>query len=95
MDLEPPSTTLLYTIADCSDHSGKYVAQNIMVDAPADQTSRWSGTHQVPSAKQWVLLRLENLSILKSITFGKVCMFDVQKQHTSDACVKRCNVAVL
>lgn len=60
----PPSTLLTYSIARCSEHSGKYHASNIIVDRPMDHTSRWSGAHQNPNAKQWVLLRLENLSVL-------------------------------
>jgi hypothetical protein len=60
----PPPTKLTYTIEGCSEHSGHYVAQNILVDAPTDHFSRWSGIHQVPSVKQWILLKLESLSVL-------------------------------
>lgn len=67
----PPSTPLVYTIAGCSEHSGLYEASNILVDRPSDQASRWSGAHQMPNAKQWILLQLETLGILKTITFGK------------------------
>ncbi|KAH7925639.1 hypothetical protein BV22DRAFT_1119428 [Leucogyrophana mollusca] len=70
-----PTVPIPYTIAGCSEHSGKYVAENIMVDAPMDQASRWSGAQQVPGAgggaKQWMLLKLEEQSVVKSITFGK------------------------
>ncbi|KAF8893559.1 Muskelin N-terminus-domain-containing protein [Infundibulicybe gibba] len=64
------SVPLVYTIAKCSAHSGRYSAENILIDNPMDQNSRWSGAYQ-GSATQWLLLRLETLSILKSITFGK------------------------
>jgi muskelin len=60
----PPSIPLVYTIAGCSEHSGRYEASNILVDRPMEQASRWSGAHQMPNAKQWMLLRLEKLTIL-------------------------------
>lgn len=57
------SVPLTYTIAQCSASSGRYVAENILVDNPMDQGSRWSGAHQ-GNAKQWILLRLESLAVL-------------------------------
>ena len=44
--------------------------QHILVNTPADQTSRWSG-HQTASSKQWIILELGELSLVRSITFGK------------------------
>jgi len=35
-----------------------------MVDSPKDPNSRWSGQHESPSIKQWILLRLDELSII-------------------------------
>ena len=35
-----------------------------MVDAPKDPNSRWSGQHESPSTKQWILLRLDELSVI-------------------------------
>ncbi|KAK0240471.1 Muskelin N-terminus-domain-containing protein [Armillaria nabsnona] len=65
-----PSVSLLYSIAQGSPHSGQYAPENILVDSPADQSSRWSGaTHG--ATKQWILLRLHSLAVVKSITFGK------------------------
>ncbi|KAH9176271.1 Muskelin N-terminus-domain-containing protein [Lactarius sanguifluus] len=64
-------TQLSYTIAGCSEHSNRFVAENIMVDLPTDPNSRWSGLHENPSIKQWILLRLDTLSVIDSITFGK------------------------
>ena len=61
---QPPSTRLSYTIAGCSEHSNRYVAENVMVDAPTDPNSRWSGQHESPSIKQWILLRLDTLSVI-------------------------------
>ena len=58
------SLRLSYTIAGCSEHSNRYVAENIMVDAPKDPNSRWSGQHESPSTKQWILLRLDELSVI-------------------------------
>ncbi|KAI6021604.1 Muskelin N-terminus-domain-containing protein [Pisolithus microcarpus] len=66
-----PTEVVSYTIASCSEHSGNYVADNIKVDRPLDQASRWSGAQQAPSMKQWILLRLDTLAVVKSITFGK------------------------
>jgi len=68
----PAPIPLVYTIAGCSEHSGAYVAENILVDSPLDTASRWSGAYQSSSdVEQWMLLRLADLTILKSITFGK------------------------
>lgn len=36
-DTLPSTTRLPYTIAGCSEHSGQYVAENIIVDSPKDQ----------------------------------------------------------
>jgi hypothetical protein len=35
-----------------------------MVDAPTDPNSRWSGQHESPSIKQWILLRLDRLGVI-------------------------------
>ena len=61
----PPVLPLVYTIVSSSDHSGKYVAENILVDSPMDQGSRWSGAYQASNQKQWVVLKLDRLSILR------------------------------
>ncbi|KAF8971232.1 Muskelin N-terminus-domain-containing protein [Flammula alnicola] len=66
----PPSVPLTYTIASSTPHSGKYGPENIIVDKPQDQASRWSGAFQ-GNANQWIMLRLESLAVLKMITFGK------------------------
>ncbi|CAL1706336.1 unnamed protein product [Somion occarium] len=67
----PPTVPITYSIAGCSEHSGKYVAENIRVDKPLDQSSRWSGAYQAGNVKQWMLLKTEELCVLKSVTFGK------------------------
>lgn len=60
----PPAVQLTYTIAGGSEHSGRYVAQNIQVNNPLDQSSRWSGTAQSTNTEQWLLLRLDSLAVL-------------------------------
>ena len=61
------SVPLKYSIAAASEHSGVYVASNILRDEPADSTSRWSGASQIPHVKQWVTLRLDNLVVLSLV----------------------------
>jgi hypothetical protein len=61
------SVPLRYSIAAASEHSGLYVASNILRDEPTDSTSRWSGASQTPHVKQWVTLRLDDLVILSSV----------------------------
>lgn len=34
------------------------------MDRPGDQSSRWSGAYQASNIKQWMLLKLDQLSIL-------------------------------
>ncbi|KAJ6625829.1 Muskelin N-terminus-domain-containing protein [Mycena sp. CBHHK59/15] len=64
------ASVLTYSIASCPAHSGPYSPENILIDNPSDQTSRWSGpTHDSP---QWLLLRLDTLAVVQSIVFGKV-----------------------
>lgn len=64
MEKQPETIPLIYTIAGCSEHSGRYNPENIMVDNPQDQNSRWSGAYQAFNSKQWVLLRLDQLCLL-------------------------------
>ncbi|KAL5523550.1 hypothetical protein ACEPAG_7723 [Sanghuangporus baumii] len=69
----PPSAQIKYKIAGCSEHSGRYVADNIKYDRPNDQTSRWSSAKDNSIyGRSWILIELENISLLESITFGKV-----------------------
>ncbi|KAG5723205.1 Muskelin [Termitomyces sp. T112] len=70
-NVDQPTESILpleYSIVGSSAHSGRYVAENILVDRSTDQSSRWSGSSQ---NNQWITLRLENLAVLKTITFGK------------------------
>jgi len=63
---EATTVPLTYSIADCSAHSGRYVAENILVDKSGDQSSRWSGAYQ-GYAKQWILLQLDNPAVLSEL----------------------------
>ncbi|KAI9062824.1 hypothetical protein FKP32DRAFT_1572733 [Trametes sanguinea] len=67
---EPDVEPVEYEIAGASEHSGEYVAENILADRPRDHSSRWSAAFATPT-KQWIRLRLKKLSVLRSITFGK------------------------
>ncbi|KAI0049848.1 hypothetical protein FA95DRAFT_775993 [Auriscalpium vulgare] len=60
-----PTTPLTYSIAGSSEHSSRYTPEKVLVNAPTDQNSRWSGVHESPTAcKQWLLLRLDALSVV-------------------------------
>lgn len=61
-----PIVPLEYSIAGSSAHSGRYVADNILVDRSTDQSSRWSSNSQ-NNANQWITLRLENLAVLSCV----------------------------
>ncbi|PFH53700.1 hypothetical protein AMATHDRAFT_934 [Amanita thiersii Skay4041] len=68
------AVNLSYSIAASTPHSGQYGPENILVDNPTDHTSRWSSAYQgiaYQGVSQWILLRLESLSVLQAITFGK------------------------
>jgi Muskelin N-terminus len=63
---DPREVPLPYTIAFSTPHSGRYTSDNILVDNPTDQNSRWSGA-QPGNAQQWLLLRLESLAVLSCV----------------------------
>ena len=60
----PPTVQVTYTIAGGTEHSGRYVAENILHDSPLDQSSRWSGAAQASNVQQHLLLRLDSLAVL-------------------------------
>ncbi|KAF7305989.1 Muskelin-N domain-containing protein [Mycena chlorophos] len=62
---------LTYTIAASTPHSGPYRPENVLVDNPHEQGSRWSGGPPESGLAQWLLLRLDTLAVVQSITFGK------------------------
>ncbi|CEJ02407.1 hypothetical protein RMCBS344292_16413 [Rhizopus microsporus] len=58
-----------YSIHDYSSHSGTYYPQNITVNNPTEQSSRWSsGSHD---QSQYITLKLEKPVIACEILFGK------------------------
>ncbi|EKM54709.1 uncharacterized protein PHACADRAFT_258727 [Phanerochaete carnosa HHB-10118-sp] len=61
---QPPTVQLTYTIASGTEHSGRYVADNILHDNPLDQSSRWSGAAQSSNVQQYLLLRLDSPAVL-------------------------------
>ncbi|KAI0239365.1 hypothetical protein L0F63_003758 [Massospora cicadina] len=63
------SHTLKYSIHSWSSHSANFHPDNILVDDPKDQASRWSTDSNKQS--QFITLELEKLSIVQHITFGK------------------------
>lgn len=69
-DLEHISPTKLnYDIYSWSSHSAAYHPRHILVDKPQDQSSRWSSGSN--NQMQFITVKLENVSVLKTITFGK------------------------
>ncbi|XP_046436398.1 muskelin isoform X1 [Neodiprion lecontei] len=60
---------LEYRIFKCSSYSSTYVPENILVDVPSDQSSRWSSDND--NHPQFLILKLQHQSIVKTITFGK------------------------
>ncbi|KAF8828701.1 hypothetical protein HHX47_DHR3000327 [Lentinula edodes] len=74
--METSSDAIEYTVHDYSSYSTHFYPENILVDDPSNSKSRW--TTQQSEAVHWILLRLNKLSVLKSITFGKY--------HTSHPC---------
>ncbi|KAJ4493748.1 Muskelin N-terminus-domain-containing protein [Lentinula edodes] len=68
--METSSDAIEYTVHDYSSYSTHFYPENILVDDPSNSKSRW--TTQQSEAVHWILLRLNKLSVLKSITFGKV-----------------------
>ncbi|KAG1459111.1 hypothetical protein G6F56_006236 [Rhizopus delemar] len=61
--------SLQYSIYSYSSHSGSYYPNNITVDNPTEQSSRWSsGSHD---QTQYVILKLERPVVACEILFGK------------------------
>ncbi|KAK0090010.1 hypothetical protein PV325_004143 [Microctonus aethiopoides] len=68
-DNEIQCKVLEYKIYKCSSTSLAYLPENILVDKPQDQTSRWSSDHD--HHPQYLALKLRQPAIIKTITFGK------------------------
>ncbi|KAJ0015348.1 hypothetical protein NQD34_008968 [Periophthalmus magnuspinnatus] len=65
----PESRVLTYSVFKWSSFSSTYLPENILVDKPNDQSSRWSSESNYPP--QFLILKLERPAIVQSITFGK------------------------
>ncbi|XP_068526202.1 muskelin isoform X2 [Anas acuta] len=65
----PESRVLGYGLHRWSSFSSSYLPENILVDKPNDQSSRWSSESNYPP--QYLILKLERPAIVQSITFGK------------------------
>lgn len=60
---------LSFKIERCSSYSANYFPSHISVDKPKDQSSRWSSGSN--NHMQFITVKLDHLSIVQSITFGK------------------------
>ncbi|KAJ9074574.1 hypothetical protein DSO57_1005025 [Entomophthora muscae] len=63
------SHKLSYSIHSWSSHSANFHPNNVLVDEPKNQASRWSTDSNKQT--QFLMLELEKLSIVQHITFGK------------------------
>ncbi|CAG5036140.1 unnamed protein product [Parnassius apollo] len=82
MDEKYETVKLCYTIHKFSSYSANYIPENIMVNNPSDQLSRWftdSSNTASTLLPQYVMLKLKSLSIVETIKFGKYI-----KPHVSD-----------
>ncbi|XP_034835411.1 LOW QUALITY PROTEIN: muskelin [Maniola hyperantus] len=77
MDNKYETVVLKYTIHKYSSYSANYLPENIVVNNPPDQMSRWFTDSTTPS--QFIMLKLEAPAIVESIIFGKYI-----KGHVSD-----------
>lgn len=63
------SERLTFEIYRYSSYSPNYLPENVLVDCPNDQTSRWSAYTNSPP--QFLTLKLKRPAIVKKIKFGK------------------------
>ncbi|CAG4987014.1 unnamed protein product [Colias eurytheme] len=77
MDEGIGTVKLTYKIHKYSSVSAHYVPENIMVNNPTDQLSRWFTDSSTPC--QFIVLKLQATSIVETIKFGKY-----MKPHVSD-----------
>ncbi|KAJ3612188.1 hypothetical protein NHX12_020464 [Muraenolepis orangiensis] len=69
MAVVPENRALCFGVFKWSSYSSIYLPENILVDKPNDQSSRWSSESNYPP--QYLILKLERPAIVQSITFGK------------------------
>ncbi|KAM8713553.1 hypothetical protein ACLKA7_013817 [Drosophila subpalustris] len=63
------SERLNFEIYSYSSYSPNYLPENVLVDCPNDQTSRWSAYTNSPP--QFLTLKLKRPAVVKKIKFGK------------------------
>ncbi|XP_034476504.1 muskelin isoform X2 [Drosophila innubila] len=63
------SERLSFEVYSYSSYSPNYLPENVLVDCPNDQTSRWSAYTNSPP--QFLTLKLKRPAIVKKIKFGK------------------------
>jgi len=64
-----PIEKLKYNVHSWSSHSASYHPKNILVNKPQDQSSRWSSNSN--NHMQFITIKLDKMSVIKTITFGK------------------------
>ncbi|KAL4704274.1 hypothetical protein ACJJTC_016292 [Scirpophaga incertulas] len=77
MENKNETVKLCYTVHKYSSYSANYIPENIMVNNPSDQLSRWFTDSTTSS--QYIMLKLKSPSIVETIKFGKYI-----KAHVSD-----------
>ncbi|KFH65087.1 hypothetical protein MVEG_08568 [Podila verticillata NRRL 6337] len=58
-----------YDVHSCSSYSALYLPENIKVNNPQDQSSRWSSGSN--NQMQYIMIKLKTMAIAHTITFGK------------------------
>ncbi|KAF9426170.1 Muskelin 1, intracellular mediator containing kelch motif [Podila epigama] len=58
-----------YDVHSCSSYSASYLPENIKVNNPQDQSSRWSSGSN--NQMQYIMIKLKTMAIAHTITFGK------------------------
>ncbi|ORZ16107.1 Muskelin N-terminus-domain-containing protein, partial [Lobosporangium transversale] len=58
-----------YDVHSCSSYSASYLPENIKINNPQDQSSRWSSGSN--NQMQYIMIKLHSMAVAHSITFGK------------------------
>ncbi|CAB4386012.1 hypothetical protein RhiirA5_492663 [Rhizophagus irregularis] len=69
LELDLSLEKLSYEIHSYSSYTSAYYPRNILEDKPLEQSSRWSSNCN--NEMQYIIIKLETMSIVHSITFGK------------------------
>jgi hypothetical protein len=62
---------LPYSIHSCSSNSINFFPENILVDNPDDESSRWSGESN--NSSQFIMLELEQASAVRKFLLCYIC----------------------